>query len=298
MKPSCSGWSLPSCSSPSTVMRLLPFACTANIVHDFTGRPSSSTVHAPQWVVSHPMCVPVSRSTSRMRWTSRSRGSTSASCFSPLIESCTRMTYLRLSARSAALRSARPVSTRTRSFLYATEPRRSAAGSEAAEASRAACAIVASSSRLPRSEVAADRREVPHQRVGDHLARVVEQRIARANDLRLFQLGFPRQRADGEDAVGLADVRETGDAVDVHDVRRAREAQLHQRDEALPSGEDLGLLAESREQRRGVVERCGGVILERGWNHGGHPFRWSEPKGPVRGRNRTGSPWACQGPRV
>src|SRR5436309_1077988 len=70
-------------------------------------------------------------------------------------QSCTRMTYLRLSARSAALRSARPVSTRTRSFLYATEPRRSAAGSEAAEASRAACAIVASSSRLPRSEVSA-----------------------------------------------------------------------------------------------------------------------------------------------
>src|SRR5881396_1668557 len=91
MKPSCSGCSLPFCSSPSTVMRLLPFACTANIVHDFTGRPSSSTVHAPQCVVSHPMCVPVSRRTSRIRWTSRSRGSTSASCVSPLIESWTRI---------------------------------------------------------------------------------------------------------------------------------------------------------------------------------------------------------------
>src|SRR2546425_9823366 len=107
-----------------------------------------------------------------------------------------------------------------------------------------------------------------------------------------------RRRPRVEDPVGLADVREAGNAVDVHDVRRAREAQLHQRDEALPSGEDLRLLAESREQRRGVVERCGGVILERGWNHGGHPFRWSEPKGPGRGRNRTGSPWAGQGPRV
>ena len=54
-----------------------PSACTANIVHDFTGTPSSSTVHAPQFEVSHPMCVPVSPSVSRRRCTSSSRGSTS-----------------------------------------------------------------------------------------------------------------------------------------------------------------------------------------------------------------------------
>src|SRR5690242_12898784 len=85
MKPSCSGCSVPPCSSPSTVMSCLPLACTANSVHDFTARPSSSTVQAPQCVVSHPMWVPVSRSTSRIRCTSSSRGSTSAACFSPLI---------------------------------------------------------------------------------------------------------------------------------------------------------------------------------------------------------------------
>ena len=31
-------------------------------MHDLTGTPSSSTVQAPQWVVSQPMCVPVRRS--------------------------------------------------------------------------------------------------------------------------------------------------------------------------------------------------------------------------------------------
>src|SRR3989442_11090880 len=107
-----------------------------------------------------------------------------------------------------------------------------------------------------------------------------------------------RRRPGVEDAVGVADVGEAGNAVDVHDVRRDREAQLHQRDEALPSGGDFRLLAESREQRRGVIEGCRGVILERGWNHGGHPFRWSEPKGPLRGRDPTGSPWAGQKARV
>src|SRR5881628_2679021 len=74
---------------PSTVMISLSRAWTANTVHDFTARPSMRTVQAPQWVVSHPIWVPVSRSTSRIRWTSRRRGSTLASCFSPLIESLT-----------------------------------------------------------------------------------------------------------------------------------------------------------------------------------------------------------------
>src|SRR5262249_30194132 len=89
--PSCSGCRAPFCSSPSTVMISLPRAWTAKTVHDLTGRPSISTVHAPQCVVSQPMCVPVKRSTSRIKCTSSRRGSTSASCFSPLIESATCM---------------------------------------------------------------------------------------------------------------------------------------------------------------------------------------------------------------
>src|SRR2546428_9883543 len=54
------------------------------MVQDFTGVPSTSTVQAPQWVVSHPMWVPVSLSLSRKKCTRRSRGSTSALLFSPL----------------------------------------------------------------------------------------------------------------------------------------------------------------------------------------------------------------------
>jgi len=38
--------------------------------------PSRRTVHAPQWLVSQPMWVPVSRSSSRMKSTSNTRGST------------------------------------------------------------------------------------------------------------------------------------------------------------------------------------------------------------------------------
>src|SRR5271166_2574408 len=70
------GWSLPSFSSPSTVVISEPSACTANIVHDFTARPFISTVHAPQYEVSQPTCVPVRSQASRRNSTSNMRGST------------------------------------------------------------------------------------------------------------------------------------------------------------------------------------------------------------------------------
>ncbi len=62
----------------------VPSVWTANIVHDFTGTPSTSTVQAPQLVVSQPMCVPVRPSVSRRKWTSRRRFSTSCEREAPL----------------------------------------------------------------------------------------------------------------------------------------------------------------------------------------------------------------------
>src|SRR3979411_1563931 len=73
------GWSLPSFSSPSTVVISDPSACTANIVQDFTARPFISTLQAPQYVVSQPTCVPVRSHASRRNSTSNMRGSTSRS---------------------------------------------------------------------------------------------------------------------------------------------------------------------------------------------------------------------------
>ena len=83
-KPSCTGSSSLGVPSPSTVVISCPSAWTASIVQDFTGVPSTSTVHAPQLVVSHPRWVPVNARPSRNRWASSSRGSTSTTRFSPL----------------------------------------------------------------------------------------------------------------------------------------------------------------------------------------------------------------------
>src|SRR5262249_22296070 len=92
-KPHCRPWcslkaswigSSPPAPSPSTVVTSRPSVCTANIVQDLIGTPSSKTVHAPQLGGSHPTWGPVSPKFSRTRWTSRVLGSTSAPRTEPL----------------------------------------------------------------------------------------------------------------------------------------------------------------------------------------------------------------------
>jgi hypothetical protein len=64
-------------ASPSTVVIRRPLVITASTVQDFTGVSSSHTTHAPQLEVSQPQCEPVRPSSSRRKWMSSSRGSTS-----------------------------------------------------------------------------------------------------------------------------------------------------------------------------------------------------------------------------
>ena len=61
----------------STVRTRCPSAMAASTVHDFTGVSSSQTTQAPQFEVSQPQCEPVSPRSSRRKWMSSSRGSTS-----------------------------------------------------------------------------------------------------------------------------------------------------------------------------------------------------------------------------
>ena len=84
LNPSWIGCSSLAVANPSTVITSWPSAWTASIVQLLTGRPSNRTVQAPQLVVSHPVCVPVSLKPDRSRWASMRRGSTTADRDSPL----------------------------------------------------------------------------------------------------------------------------------------------------------------------------------------------------------------------
>ena len=75
----CTGCSSPRPARPSTVVIDRPCAWGASMRHDFTGSPSSSTVHAPQTPCSQPTWVPWSWSSWRRKSTSSRRLSTTRS---------------------------------------------------------------------------------------------------------------------------------------------------------------------------------------------------------------------------
>ncbi len=89
----------------------------ASAVQDFSGAPSSHSTQAPQLDVSQPQWLPVSSSSSRMKWMSSIRGSTSRVYSVPLtvMVISTQASWPR--ARAAARRRARVVSSPVRCRL-------------------------------------------------------------------------------------------------------------------------------------------------------------------------------------
>ena len=150
MKPSWIGCSPSAVAMPSTVSTSPPSAWTANTVQLLTERPSRSTVQAPQWLVSQPMCAPVRPISSRRKWISSMRGSTSASTALPFTVSlmcCFAMLSLPRARVRAAI--ARRTMTPATCLRNSAGPRRSEAGSVIATAAAAAFTIAAPSTGVP-----------------------------------------------------------------------------------------------------------------------------------------------------
>ncbi len=77
-------------------------------------------------------------------------------------------------------------------------------------------------------------------------------------------------------AIGL-DALEVGNAAEIDQIGRGREAQLHHRDEAVAAGDGAGVLAELGEQTDGFLDRRRAMIVERPWYHG-RPPPWHRTK--------------------
>ncbi len=101
----------------------------------------------------------------------------------------------------------------------------------------------------------------------DERRREAEQRDG-SRGIAALELGLARHRPDRDRAVGPLDAGERRHPVEVHDVLEAREPQRQHRDEALPSGEWLRLVAVLGEQTDHVVDRLGRVVLEGRRLHG------------------------------
>ena len=83
-----------------TLRTVRPSAIGVSTVHDFTGLPLSQTMQVPQFDVSQPQWLPVRPSSSRRKWMSSSRGSTSLVYSVPLSVTVTRIGQLPYAARA------------------------------------------------------------------------------------------------------------------------------------------------------------------------------------------------------
>ncbi len=115
-------------------------------------------------------------------------------------------------------------------------------------------------------QVAADRGQVAHQRIGDHPRGVGQQRVAALDQRRLVERRLAGEAADRQVAVLLADVLEVGQPVDVDQRLGHGEPEAHGGDQALAAGQDLGVAAGVGEQRHGLLQRRRAVVGEGTWD--------------------------------
>ena len=90
---------------------------------------------------------------------------------------------------------------------------------------------------------AADRAAVAHLRVADVAGGVRQQRHVLGEHVGVLDVVVAGQRADGDVVAGVADVRQVAEPADVDEHARLGQAQLHQRQQAVAAGEELGLVA-------------------------------------------------------
>ena len=79
--------------------------------------------------------------------------------------------------------------------------------------------------------------------------------------------GVPDERADADPLVGDVDGIQPGDAVDVDEVAGVGQAHVEHRDQALPAGEHLAVVADLAEHGDGLVDGAGCVVHERSGLH-------------------------------
>ena len=88
----------------------------------------------------------------------------------------------------------------------------------------------------------ADRAAVAHLRITDLAGGVGEQRDVLGQHVGALDVHVPCQRADGDVVAGVTDVGQVAQPADVDQHGWLGQPQPHQRQQAVPAGEELGLV--------------------------------------------------------
>ena len=113
-----------------------------------------------------------------------------------------------------------------------------------------------------------------NRRVSDDPGRVVDQAPASIADPgRAFDVGVARNRTDGEHTAIDPNITEVSHRVDVHQDGRARKAEPHGRNEALPPRQHAGFRTMLLQEGDGLVSRTRTLVFEGCGNHLGNLLR-------------------------
>jgi hypothetical protein len=118
--------------------------------------------------------------------------------------------------------------------------------------------------RVGLAQRAADGPAVAHRRVGDQLLGLADDREALGEQVGLEDVAMPRERADAHLRALVADVGQLAlERVDVDEVLRRGQPQLHHRQQRVAPGDQPRLGAEPLQQRDGLVDARRARVLER-----------------------------------
>jgi len=113
---------------------------------------------------------------------------------------------------------------------------------------------------------AADRPAVAHLGIANLAGRVRDDRALAREEIARREVVVARERADRDPVPGVADVAELAEAADVDEEAGPGEAELHQRQQGMPAGEELRVTTRA-EQPDGVLDGAGQLVVERGRDH-------------------------------
>ncbi len=133
-------------------------------------------------------------------------------------------------------------------------------------------------------QIAANRGEVAHDRVGDDGAGLVCAGVAPPHQVGAFQRALAHHRADDQRAVAFFEGVQPGDLAQINHIGRGGQAKLHQRDQALAAREDLRIVGMRLERLPDLRQAGGGKV--------GKLVRYHE-RPPWRGMRGRG--WTCDG---
>ena len=117
------------------------------------------------------------------------------------------------------------------------------------------------------SQTASERAAVSHLRIADFRGRIRNHRAFLPQQRGRGHFGVSRTRADFYPAVLLADAGQSRNSSDVDEQLRLAQSELHQRDEAVASGQELSLATGRRQLRQRIVDGRGALVVECRRNH-------------------------------